>query len=209
MKNYRPFTFLTKSVLPLVAVLCIFFYDCKGDKKKEKEPNVLENKSIDVSVLSKRSGKDLMENLYDELEERSEELQQLEGEMNALAKTTGDSISLFTRYDNKSNMFYEAAIKHAGNIQDSILRIKMRKIIDSSLLSYKKLVAPDTSFIHRIAQSQSSLKDLHTILKIVKTLPIMEQYQKDYLPADSMLHTLYNRYEALNRKVDSLAGGFR
>jgi len=205
MNRHTTIPFSSKLLLVILALSGIVLFSCKDKKKKEKEPNVLENKSIDVSVLSKRSGKDLLENLYDELEERSEELQQLEAEMEQLQKMTGDSISLFNRYDNKSQVFYDAAIKHAATIQDSLLRKRMQNMIDSSMMSYKRLIASDTLLTQQIFKSQASLKDLYTILKIAKTLPIMEQYQKDYLPADSMWQSLLRRYDALLTKTDSLA----
>lgn len=50
------------------------------------------------------------------------------------------------------------------------------------------------------------IADLHTVLRIVRTLPLIDKYQKDNLPAAKSLDDFIKQQDAAIKLADSLAG---
>ena len=51
---------------------------------------------------------------------------------------------------------------------------------------------------------QVSMDDLHAVLKLTRTLPVMEQYQKGHLPGVGPLQHILEEYEATVRQEERL-----
>jgi hypothetical protein len=190
----------------LFVFCCLLMSSCnQGPGKKDKTPSALQDKSIDVSTFSKRSGNDLLENLYDELTEKSKELRDLDKEIELLQKMKGDSAGYFSRYNGKSRTYYDAAFLHIKSIKDSLLRNKMKLMVDSSIIAYDSSINRHKQLLAAIDSSQLVLNDMYAILMLMKTLPVIEKYQRDNLPADTSLQKILDAYGNTTRKTDSLA----
>lgn len=179
-------------------------FACKGkEEKNDKNPRALQDKSIDVSVMSKRTNSDLLDNLYDELEDKDPALKKLGEEIEALQKMKNDTSIAFNKYDEKSKAYYLAAARHFQGIKDSVLRASVRYLVDSSMKLYAAQILPHKTLLKNIDSANVSLNDLFAVLKIVKTLPIIAEYQKNNLPDSTSLMDIYRRYGLAGAKVDS------
>jgi hypothetical protein len=189
--------------IPTIMLFALFA--CKSkEEKNDKNPRALQDKSIDVSVLSKRTNSDLLDNLYDELEDKNPTLKALGEELAALQKMKNDTNVAFKKYDEKSKSYYQAAARHFQGIKDSALRVSIKKIIDSSMLLYAETIAPHKGLLKNIDSSNISLNDLFAVLKIIKTLPMIADYQKNNLPDSASLLDILTRYQLVGTKLDSV-----
>jgi hypothetical protein len=73
------------------------------------------------------------------------------------------------------------------------------------MAKYNLSVASHRDLSKMIQTNQLTLSDLHNILKIVRTLPIIEQYQKKSLPETRPLEGYIELQEKTIKLADSLA----
>lgn len=171
---------------------------------KQDTPKALEDKSSEFRI-SKRGYNDLVESLYEELAGKTPELKQLEGEINILNESRADSTGAFNKFDEKNQDYFYAADRHVEEIKDSVLRDKMKVLIPNNLSAYNLLVSSHNGLLKSINQKYLVLDDLHTVLKIVRTLPVIENYQKDNLPTKKPLEGLARQLDATIKHADTLS----
>ena len=170
--------------------------------KKEKEaPKALQKKEYDYS-LSKRGKDDIVTSLYNGLVDTTESLKKLENEINAIYEGKADSLEAFLDYKNQNNDYYSSADNHINQIKDSVLKIKMAQYLKNSIARYDALKSSHEGLLNDINLKDQSLSDLHTALRVLSTIPIMERYQKDYLPSQRPLRNLDNEINRVINKLD-------
>ena len=165
---------------------------------------ISDNTSLGSSSFSKRGGADLVERLYKEQVAKSPALQALEKTLERLPEKETDSTAAFNKYEENNEDYYSSAGKDVTEIKDSLLREKIKMLLASSESAYKNKVGPLSKLMAVLATKDTSLQDLHLALKIVKTIPVMERYQNDHLPATDPLQYLINQYEKAIQQTNSL-----
>jgi hypothetical protein len=189
--------------LVITGILVVIVCSCK--EKKKNPPAILEGKKIDVSSLYKKRSNDLVEALYEEIVNQSAELQELENQLAELKKQWPDSSEAFKRFNEKNAGYYTAAEQDLATITDSALKKKMRAIIAESRKNYTDSIAPWTKLDSLASKRAATLNDLHTLLKLVKTLPLIEDFQKNNNPSAEPGSTVISHYDELIQKLDSLS----
>ncbi|HEY8915042.1 MAG TPA: hypothetical protein VIM87_01360 [Chitinophaga sp.] len=167
-------------------------------------PKALDDNSAAYDIISKGRGGDLVESLYDELICKNSDLKSLEDKLKALRTGRHDSVKVFNRFNDKNEIYYNAADQHVEGIKDSVLRDKIKVLVAGSLKKYQGLTAGHNELLKAIETKNLTLADLYTVLKVVKTLQVMETYQRDNLPSAKPLKGyIHNQNEAL-KLVDTL-----
>ena len=183
-------------------------YSCDNSRKQEKPqnetPKALEDKSPSYEILSKRGYDDLLEDLYQDLAENNPELKELENQIGNLADSKSDSAELFNNYNGKNESYYKSANNHVEQIKDTVLKERMKLLIKNSLTKYNSSVSNHNDLLKSIDNKYISLKDLHYILKITRTLPLIDKYQKDNLPSTKSLEGYSNQLDKTIKYADSL-----
>jgi hypothetical protein len=156
------------------------------------------------SSYSERGYADLVNKLYDELLDQEVRLQDLERKLSALQMAQSDSTEAFETYDANSNNYYEFAGKHALDITDSNLRRQMETLIAGSREQYKSSQAKHEALIAQIEIGRTRIANLHQALKIARTLPVIEKYQRENLPSAMPLERLRQLQNAAVQEVEAL-----
>lgn len=174
-----------KKLIVISSLIIVTFASCNNSQNRVKEdkatPEALKEENL-YNVSSKRVPGDILENLYGELAEKTPELTDLENKLDTLSAGKNDSIKSFERYANKNEAYYSNADEsHVKQINDSILRKKMQSLISSSLARYNAKIYRHTELLKSIEKRTLTLEDLHQILIITTTLPLIEKYQNDNL----------------------------
>ena len=196
-------------LLHLVAVFILAtLFSCNYTRPKNSQqpetPKALQDKSGE-SFLSKRSyNDDLVESLYNELSDKTPELKALENSIDKLREDKADSLESFNKYKEKTNSYYNSANNHITSIKDSILRDKIKQLIDNSLLKYNSKIILHNNLLSTINTKEITLSDLHNALKLIKTLTLIEKYQSDNLPPLKSLQNVNKEYDKTIIKADSL-----
>lgn len=187
----------------LSAILVFILASCQNnrmqDKPQQETPKALEdNNSLDIVSKGRRS-EDLLESLYSELVSKDVELKRLEVKINDLNSSKNDSIELFNKFNGKIQSYFRSIDSNVSEIEDSLLRDKMKLLIASSLTKYNSRIAKHNELLKTLAVNEIRISDLHTALKIVRTLPVIEKYQQDNLPTTRQLEGfIKQQYQTIN-----------
>jgi len=83
--------------------------------------------------------------------------------------------------------------------------MKIKTIIDKSLNSYDRKIAPNENLISTLGVKDKALRDLHLVLKLVKTLPMIEKYQPENKPAVKPIENVSRHFDKAIKQADTLA----
>jgi hypothetical protein len=172
--------------------------------KPPEVPKALKNDKDSYEIISKRGKEDLVESLYGELAEKSPELNALERNIRNLQSSRFDSSKPYNNFNEQIQSYYGSAKNHLERISDSTLKEKIRQMLAGSLEKYHSTAAKHENLLKSIESKNLTLNDLHTLLKIVRTLPIMEKYQKENLPQTAPLEGFEKRLDETIKSADSL-----
>lgn len=172
-------------------------------KQSDPPPKALQDKSSLDEIVSKRGNDDLVERLYNELVDKTPELRDIENRITIVSENKKDSTELFDKYDEKNQTYYRSADKGIGRLGDSILKLKMRTLITNSLTKYNSSLFRHIAILKSIEKKKTTLEDLHEVLKITWTLPIIEKYQKNNLPSAKPLESFSFKIDEVIQHVDS------
>lgn len=199
--------FMRNQVIISIVILFVFVSCDNSTPKKDQPvaaPKALQDKTISMDVVSKRYHEDLLNALYNNLLDTNLELKRLESEIEALKKGKSDSTETFDKYNDKNEEYFNSANDFTVAIKDSLLKVKMKDIIANSLTKYDTSISQYKNLLRQIRTKTNSLQDLHIALKIVRTLPLMEQYQKDYLPPTNSIDGYIKQLDKTIRHADTL-----
>ena len=171
--------------------------------KQKDEPKAFQDDGS-YSIITKRGGNDLVESLYSELVSKNVDLKKLEDKIDELNENKRDSTNTFKKYNQKNIEYYSSANGHVNRIEDSILRKKIKKLIDESNTNYKSSIINHDDLMKIIEARNMTINDLHNVLKIVKTLPIISKYQKDNLPSVKPLERVIQSEDRIIKLQDTL-----
>ncbi len=190
----------------IVGILFItIVYSCNSHREESANPsetsNVLLDDKKDMSIVSKRSYEDLVEQLYREQVEKSKELQDIEKDIRVVINSKVDSLAALLSFDTKNKNYYLAAGTKIKSISDSALRSNITALLNASSVAYEKKSAESTSLIELLEKKIIPLEDYHILLKIKQTLPLLEKYQEKNQPSNNPIRELIKKYDQVIEKV--------
>jgi len=194
----------------LLTVFTLILFACNQNKPavqpQAQIPKALEEKeSSDFSLMSKsRIYNNLAEDLYNEIIKTDEALNQLETDFDAIDQQATDSLKTYASYTDKNNQYYISAKEYVASITDSSLKKQMQELLKNSETNFNKRISSHEQLINKKEELASHLKNLHTVLMLSVTLPVMENYQREKLPAIKPLHSINSHYAALIQKTDTI-----
>lgn len=191
------------------AILFIAIASCNNNRQPvaESTPQQIPKafKEESSSLISKRSYEgDVIEELYNELLEKDKTLGALEDGIEKIKDNSKDSASAFNTFDSRNISFYSSATGHLGTIKDSVLKERIKLLVDNSLTQYKTKIAIHNNLLSSINSKDITLDDLHFVLKLTKTLAVMEKYQSGNLPSAKPLEEISKAYDKVISKTDAL-----
>ncbi len=191
--------------ISIITILTLVLASCSQPTPEAPPmPKALEDNSHSYDLGSSRNYNDLVESLYAELLKNNVDLKQLEENIKALRNNKADSTLLFDKFNEKNQLYYSAADRHISTMNDSLMRDKMKMMIATNLAKYNKAIGKHTELTKMIAANNLSIEDLHTMLKIVKTLPLIEKYQNDNLPNTKSMEGFIKQQEETIKQLDTL-----
>jgi hypothetical protein len=199
-----------KNIFLLSIIVCTIL-SC-SQKKPQQQPSpetpkaLQESGSSEYSLLSKSSRReDLVESLYAELVNKTPALKDIENQITWLDDARTDSAEAFTDFNQKSKDYYANAENHLSNITDSALKDKIRLIISNSQSKYNTQIAGHKNLLSTLDSKSVKLQDMHVLLKIAKTLPLIDNYQKENLPDKKPIEKVITEFDKTLNKIDSAA----
>lgn len=196
-----------KTSMIVLTSIFLFLASCNNSRTPDNHnemPKALDDKNS-YEIISKRGPDDLVESLYAELVDKTSELKSLENRIQNIKKNKSDSTALFDKYNRKNQAYFSSVNSHIGQIKDSLLKDKMNSLIASSLAKYNSKILRHTGLLNSIDTKITTLNDLHIILKIVRTLPVIEKYQAINTPTTTSLEAFSKHLDETLKIADSLS----
>ena len=175
------------------------------DKPQQETPKALEDKSSSYEIVSKRGYDDLVESLYSELVSKDIDLKKLEDKIDELKKSKSDTTELFDKFHGKNQSYFGSADRHVSDIKDSLIRDKIKNLVAAQLTKYNSGIARHNELLKIIEANQMTISDLHNVLKIVRTLPLIDKYQKDNLPGTKSFEGYIKHQQETIQLADTLS----
>lgn len=201
---------MTSKITTFILVSFLIISSCNRNEEKQKVnkeiPAALENNNSNLKSYG-RSG-DLTENLYQELVDKSSVLKQLEDDLDAFKERHSKIAERFNYYENKSKKYYNSANYKAMSVTDSLLRIRINKIIMESNSNFSEKTKEFMSIIDEISNNNIEIRDRHTIMKIILTLPLIEKYQDEHLPEIKPFKNSIIEQKNLILRLDSITPAY-
>lgn len=196
----------TKIIIPILVLTLASCSDNRTqDKPKQETPKALEDKSSSYEIISKRGYDDLVESLYNELVSKDIHLKKLEDKIEELNNSKSDTTELFDKFNGKNQSYFSSADRHVSEIKDSLVRDKIKNLVTTQLTKYNSRIARHNELLKLIETKQMTISDLHNVLKIVRTLPLIDKYQKDNLPNTKSFEGYIKRQEETIKLADTLS----
>lgn len=185
-----------------------FLVACSAPKEKEDElPTALQDpdvvQEIKGSLSGRGYGKDMVDALFADVLKQDTALQAL---LNALDKQMvahGDSLERIRRYEAQNGSYYEAALAHTEQLSDSVERDQQRGILQQSEARYSASMAASRDLMQRYDLAQRRTTELVELIKLKRTLALMEKYQLQERPADAVLKAELERIKMLEKRLEA------
>lgn len=184
-----------------ISVVSVFLlFSCNNSKQensgKNDIPKVLNNESSSIEIINKRGRNfDLVEELYNDQINKIAELQEIENRITQLKETQRDSTATFEKYDSKNQSYFHSADEYVEQISDSLLKKEMKAFINASLKQYNSNILKHSNLMKEMELKTMTLSDLHIVLKLTSTMPVIEKYQKENKPSTKPI-------EGYNKEID-------
>lgn len=175
-------------------------------QQQQETPKALQENSKDYSLISKsRSYDNLVEELYNELAAKTPSLDSLEQSIDKVTESKKDSAEAFSFFNQKNTSFYNEAAAYTGRITDSSVKLRIKQLLDNSTANYKNKTTVHNNLLETIAKKDIALADMHIVLKLIKTMAVMEKYQNENLPSVKPLQAVAGQYDKVITQTGSLS----
>lgn len=128
---------------------------------------------------------DLVEELYNRAIKQNSNLEAIEDGIDNFYKKKEDATDKYNSFTSYNNRYYSDARAKANLIGDSITKQKALNVVSQSETSYKAKLAEWQITLVTLAANEKELNDLHNLLKIMITEPVIAKYQDTDMPDNS------------------------
>lgn len=196
-----------KMILPLgVLFVCVSCNMRQPPPDNNAMPEALQpnNQSSGELIFSKRSVGNIINALYDEEVKKSALLSALEKQISDTKRIKRDTLALYTDFFAKNDDYYSTANWMDSTITDSLLKQKIKLLLQKSKQGFEQHSNDLSVLMQDLDAKDNTLTDLHTVLKLIVTLPLIEQYQLQSKPAQQPLVMLQHNYTNTINAIDSI-----
>lgn len=132
-------------------------------------------------------GRDLVDELYEQAVKQNNSLESIEDDIEKFYKNRNEAIEKYNSYIAYNNRYYTDAKSKAATINNAATKQRANDIISKSEAKYKFKITDWQNTIAALNANERELNDLHALLKILITEPMIEKYQTSGLPDNARL----------------------
>ena len=200
---------MKKVLLPICLLVLI---SCSSRKENKTTPQadvpkaLQDNKESSLISISKRSSydHDLVKELYKEKVKSTPALQEIEILIDKLNSAKNDSLEIYNDFKAKNQHYYNSASSHLSSIKDSLLKKEIQSVLGRNTLAYNNKILGLNELVTNLNGKSGSADDRHTILMILISIGMMNEYQDKNLPSFKPIESVISNYTILLQKMDSV-----
>lgn len=148
--------------------------------------------------------KDLVDELYDQAVKQNDNLETIEEDINKFYKNKQEAVERYTSYINYNSRYYQDARAKTSSISNADTKQRGNDIILKSEAAYKAKVAELEMAMNTLITKERQLKDLHTLLKITITEPMINKSQNSSLPDKNKLNEASGELQQILDKIKTI-----
>lgn len=191
--------FRTYLIIPL---LLLGLFSCsdvevKNDQEQQKKelPKALDGGDIlDYSSYRRVS---LINQIYEDLLSENQELRDLEKKLEDLSDNKLEIVAEFRSFFETNDLYYQEGLNLVNEISNDLLSQQADSLLVASQLKYSKKITLATSFMDEIDTLSVQINDYRILLKLIVTLPHIEEFQNQKHPSNSLLKKLIDEQKTL------------
>jgi hypothetical protein len=190
----------------LIPFCLLLFISCTSRKENKATPQpdipkaLQETKESSLISISKRGSNehDLVEKLYQEKLRSTPGLQAIEKLIDELNNAENDSLEAYNEFKSKNQQYYGSANSRLNRIKDSLLKKEIKAVLEKNTAAYNNRIAGLNDLVATLNSKSGSTDERHTILMILISLGMMNEYQGKNLPLSKPINNV------LIQKMDSV-----
>ena len=196
----------------LIPFCLLLFISCTSRKENKDTPQadvpkaLQDNKEVSLISYSKRGSydRDLVEELYKEKVKLTPGLQAIEKLIDELNDAEKDSLEVYNEFKSKNQQYYGSANSHVNRIKDSLLKREIEAVVEKNIAAYNNKITGLNDLVTVLNSKSGSTNDRHTILMILISLRMINEYQGKNLPSPKPIESVISNYNLLIQKMDSV-----
>lgn len=185
----------------LTALLLVFFscgdVEVKNDNElvKKELPKALDGGDIlDYSSYRRVS---LIDQIYDDLLIENQGLRDLEQKLEKLSNNKLEIVEEFRSFFETNDLYYQEGSNLVNEISNDIISEKADSLLGTSQMKYSKKITLAKSLVSEIDTLSVEINDYKILLKLIVTLPHIEEFQNQKHPSNSLLKKLIEEQKTL------------
>ncbi|MBL7963786.1 MAG: hypothetical protein JNM31_08065 [Flavobacteriales bacterium] len=194
--------------LPILLLVVLLMVACSPpEKEQEQLPTALQDpdvvQDIKGSLTSRGYSSDLVDALFIDVLKQDTSLQALLDAMDRQVTAHGDSTERLMRFEARNRSYYDAALAHTAQLSDSLEREQQRSILRQSEARYSEAMAATRDLVQLYDSLQRRTNELVELIKLKRTLVMMEKYQQQEPSADALMKAELERIKALEKRLEA------
>ncbi|HEX7844949.1 MAG TPA: hypothetical protein VF476_04050 [Chitinophagaceae bacterium] len=149
-------------------------------------------------------GRDMVEELYDLSVKQSDNLKSIEDGIGKFYRKRDESLEKYNFFTNQNSQYYTDARAKAATIADAAVKQKATDLINKSETRYLAKLTDWKNHIATLNTKERELKDLHALLKIMSSEPMIEKYQNASFPDNGKLKETNSDLQQLIEKIKAI-----
>ena len=155
-------------------------------------------------LFYKRQYTDLVDALYKELESADSTLSNVASTVIELLEEKEEVENNFNKFDAKNKSYYNDASIHIDKIYDSAIKKNTSLVMQKHQASYFGRIWTTKQLISRLESKNKRLNDLLVVLKLTRTMAVMEEFQKNQLPSTKDFISLEQKFDKTISDIEKL-----
>lgn len=192
----------TFKIVPL-----LLFFGCASSPEQQPEvPAALQQDGVigDIkgSFSGRGYGKDLVDALFADVLKGDTALRHLLDDLQRQYELHGDSTDAYHRFEAQNRSYYEAAMEHTAALSDSVEREAQRGLLRTSEERHRAAMARARQLDDQYEAVRKRTMELVELIKLQRTLQLMEEYQRQESPHKGELQAELQRIRALEQRLN-------
>ncbi len=182
--------------------ITLAFYSCKENNSDKNEivEKAAENTESSFPIKRMSKSQDILNGIYSELLKNDAELQKLDEKVNSIQNDGKIIKNINSDVVSNSDDYYLLATNSAKSIQDSILRKQILGLVENSSDKFNVNKNKLEELKKQVRLNNNRIFSFYQALKIRRTIPEIEKYQKAHpLKTDSLTQFINKQNQLLNQ----------
>jgi hypothetical protein len=145
--------------------------------------------------------KDLVDALFADVLERDTALRSLMDALDDRRGAHGDSLENHRLFEQHNRAYYASALEHTAQLSDSVEREQQRALLRRSEERYAAAMAASRALDQHYDSVRVRTEELVVLIKLQRTLELMERYQQREHPSAATLKAELQRIQALEQRL--------